>query len=41
MRTKRDVNQVVAKVFGPTLIITGIAGFVIPSKKAATSGAPL
>ena len=41
MRTKRDVNQMVAKVFGPTLILTGIAGFVIPSKKAATSGAPL
>ena len=41
MTTKRDVNQLVAKVFGPTLIVTGIAGFVIPSKKAATSGAPL
>jgi Domain of unknown function (DUF4383) len=41
MRTKRDVNLLVAKVFGPTLIVTGIAGFVIPSKKAATSGAPL
>jgi hypothetical protein len=41
MRTKRDVNQLVAKVFGPTLIVTGIAGFVIPSQKAVTSGAPL
>lgn len=41
MRMKRDVNQLVAKVFGPTLIVTGIAGFVIPSKKAVTSGAPL
>jgi hypothetical protein len=41
MRTKRDVNQIVANVFGATLVVTGIAGFVIPSKKAVTSGAPL
>lgn len=40
MTTKHDVNQLVAKVFGSTLIVTGIAGFVIPPKKAATSGAP-
>jgi hypothetical protein len=40
MTTKSDANRLVAKVFGPTLIVTGIAGFVIPSKKAATSGAP-
>lgn len=40
MSEGRDVNQTVAKVFGPTLILTGIAGFVIPAKKAATSGAP-
>jgi hypothetical protein len=40
MTTKRDLNQLVAKIFGPILIVTGIAGFVIPSKKAATSGAP-
>jgi Domain of unknown function (DUF4383) len=36
----RDVNRTVAKIFGPTLILTGIAGFVVPPKKAATSGAP-
>jgi hypothetical protein len=36
----RDVNRLVARVFGPTLIVTGIAGFVIPPRKAATSGAP-
>ncbi|HVE19625.1 MAG TPA: DUF4383 domain-containing protein [Ilumatobacteraceae bacterium] len=34
------MNQLVAKLFGSTLIVTGIAGFVIPAKKAATSGAP-
>ncbi|HEY0518378.1 MAG TPA: DUF4383 domain-containing protein [Ilumatobacteraceae bacterium] len=37
---RRDVNQTVAKVFGATLIATGVAGFVIPAKKAMTSGAP-
>jgi Domain of unknown function (DUF4383) len=36
----RDLNRVVAKVFGVTLIVTGIAGFVVPAKKAPTSGAP-
>lgn len=40
MSAGRDVNRLVAKVFGPTLILVGIAGFVVPPKKAATSGAP-
>ena len=40
MRTGRDLNQLVARVFGPTLIATGVAGFVVPPKKAMTSGAP-
>ena len=40
MNAGRAVNQRVAQVFGPILILTGIAGFVIPAKKAATSGAP-
>ena len=40
MSSGRDLNRVVARVFGPTLILTGIAGFVIPAKKSATSGAP-
>jgi hypothetical protein len=35
-----DVNRVVTRVFGPVLVLTGLAGFVIPPKKAATSGAP-
>ena len=36
----RDVNRTVARIFGVTLILTGIAGFVVPARKAATSGAP-
>ncbi len=40
MTSGRDVNGTVARVFGPTLILTGIAGFVVPPKKAMTSGAP-
>jgi Domain of unknown function (DUF4383) len=33
-------NCRVAQVFGATLVVTGIAGFVLPAKKAPTSGAP-
>jgi hypothetical protein len=40
MASGRDVNRLVARVFGPTLILTGIAGFIVPPKKAMTSGAP-
>ena len=40
MPSGRDLNQLVARVFGPTLIVTGLAGFVVPPKKAMTSGAP-
>ena len=40
MSSERDLNRIVARVFGATLILTGIAGFVIPAKKSATSGAP-
>ena len=40
MASGRDVNRTVARIFGPTLILTGIAGFVLPPKKAMTSGAP-
>jgi hypothetical protein len=36
---RRDLNQTVARLFGPTLIATGIAGFVVPQRKAITSGA--
>ena len=40
MPTRRDLNQLVSRIFGPTLIVTGIAGFIVPPKKAMTSGAP-
>ena len=34
------VNGRVAGVFGPVLILTGIAGFLIPPRLALMSGAP-
>ena len=34
------MNYYVLLVFAPLLILTGIAGFVIPAKKGLTSGAP-
>lgn len=40
MTSGRDVNRVVARGFGVTLVVTGIAGFLVPAKKAPTSGAP-
>src|SRR6185295_1313484 len=40
MSAGRDLNRIVARVFGATLMLTGIAGFVIPAKKSLTSGAP-
>ena len=40
MPSERDVNRSIARAFGATLILTGVAGFVIPPKKAMTSGAP-
>lgn len=36
---KPDLNRAVARLFGPTLILTGLAGFFIPARKAKTSGA--
>ena len=40
MSSGRDLNRIVARLFGAMLILTGIAGFVIPAKKSVTSGAP-
>lgn len=34
------MNYYVLIIFGPILIITGIAGFLIPPDKSQTSGAP-
>ncbi len=38
--SRRDVSRSVLRVFGPTLIVTGLLGFVMPQRKALTSGAP-
>ena len=40
MMSAGDVNRTVLRVFAPTLIVVGLAGFVVPPKKALTSGAP-
>jgi Domain of unknown function (DUF4383) len=37
---RRDVSRSVLRVFGPILVVTGILGFLVPQRKAATSGAP-
>ncbi|MFT3744157.1 MAG: hypothetical protein QM785_07675 [Pyrinomonadaceae bacterium] len=34
------MNYYVLVIFGPILIVTGIAGFLIPPDKSLTSGAP-
>ena len=34
------MNRTVARWFGALLIATGLAGFVVPERKAITSGAP-
>jgi hypothetical protein len=39
-KSQHDVSRSVLRLFGPTLILTGLAGFIIPKDKAATSGAP-
>lgn len=38
---KKSVNDITLLVFAPMLILTGIAGFLIPADKSLTSGAPL
>ena len=39
-RPRRDPSRSVLRIFGPILVVTGILGFVIPQRRAATSGAP-
>lgn len=39
MPSKKGLNYKVLLVFAPVLILTGIAGFVVPEEKALTSGA--
>lgn len=35
-----DLNYWVLIIFAPLLIVTGIAGFIVPADKSLTSGAP-
>lgn len=37
---KKRLNDYTLLIFAPLLILTGIAGFLIPADKALTSGAP-
>lgn len=39
-RPRRDPSRSILRIFGPILVVTGILGFVIPQRRAATSGAP-
>jgi uncharacterized membrane protein len=34
------MNDITLAIFAPLLILTGIAGFIIPAEKSLTSGAP-
>jgi hypothetical protein len=36
----RELSRGVLKIFAPILIVAGLLGFVVPRKKALTSGAP-
>lgn len=36
-----SVNYKVLLIFAPVLILTGVAGFLVPPEKALTSGAPV
>ena len=36
----QDLNYWVLIIFAPILVLVGVLGFIIPDKKALTSGAP-
>jgi hypothetical protein len=36
----RELNRPILSVFAPILVLTGLAGFLIPERRALTSGAP-
>ncbi|MFN2453456.1 MAG: hypothetical protein ABR577_04480 [Pyrinomonadaceae bacterium] len=40
MTNRKTLNYKVLLVFAPVLILTGIAGFILPAQKSLTSGAP-
>jgi hypothetical protein len=35
-----DFSRAVLRIFAPVLVVTGLLGFVVPQRKAITSGAP-
>jgi len=37
---KKSINFITLAIFGPLLIIVGIAGFLLPAEASLTSGAP-
>jgi hypothetical protein len=39
MSKKKGLNYVTLMIFAPVLILTGIAGFLLPGEKSLTSGA--
>lgn len=40
MASSAGTNRRVAQVFGATLLAIGLAGFLVPARRAPTSGAP-
>lgn len=40
MMNKKPLNDITLLIFAPLLILTGIAGFLVPADKSLTSGAP-
>jgi hypothetical protein len=37
---KKSINYITLAIFAPVLILTGVAGFLIPAQQSLTSGAP-
>jgi hypothetical protein len=37
---KKSINYITLPIFAPVLILTGVAGFLIPAHRSLTSGAP-
>jgi hypothetical protein len=37
---KKSINYMTLAIFAPVLILTGVAGFLIPAEHSLTSGAP-
>lgn len=37
---RKSLNRIVIGIFGPLLILVGLAGFIVPAEQSLTSGAP-